>query len=127
MFVYLLITLELGILYTVFWYLYLRDPIQSRRIGGNTWGSYNAAATKGNTEMPAFQYEQNAACASCYMEGGQHTHASAVKAFMVPVCDEMTLDPKTSHYVPLPRKRRTMLAAMIQQFDDCLSEFNVKP
>ena len=127
MFVYLLITVELGILYTVFWYLYLRDPIPARKIGGSTWGSYNPAATKGGIDMSAFKFEQNASCASCYMEGAQHTHSSAVKPFMLPVNDEMTLDPKTNHYVPLPRKRRTMLAAMIQQFDDCLSEFNVKP
>ncbi|MBX9686852.1 MAG: hypothetical protein K2X27_09135 [Candidatus Obscuribacterales bacterium] len=125
MFVYLLISAELAILYTVFWYLYLREPSKNRRIGGNTWGSYHPAAT--NNGANPFALSQGMACAQCYIQGAEHSHdMSAVKPFMLPVHDEMVLDQKTSHYVPLAPRRKTALAAIIQQLDDCFSEFNVK-
>jgi|688.fasta_scaffold286179_2 hypothetical protein len=128
MFVYILITAELAILYTVFWYLYLRSPKQSRRIVGTTWGSYNAADTTGGVDVSGYSLSNGASCAHCYLQGAQHDHnLTAVKPFMLPVHDEMVLDLKTNHYVPSSRKRRTVLAALIQQLDDCFSEFNVRP
>lgn len=39
MLIYLLIAAELAILYTVFWYVYVRDPKPSRVVG-NLWGKY---------------------------------------------------------------------------------------
>lgn len=100
MFVFILISAELAILYTVFWYLYLREPRQARRISGDDWGSYNQATTSDGI--------------------------SAVKPFMVPQYKEMILDLRTNHYVPLPEKRRTMLSFFAQQLDDCMSELNVR-
>lgn len=40
MLAYAIIALELAILYTVFWYVFLREP-QPYRIKGNPWGGYN--------------------------------------------------------------------------------------
>lgn len=127
MFVYILISAELAILYTVFWYLYLRSPKQARRIVGTTWGSYNPADTTGGADASQYALNSAASCAQCYVQGAQHSHMTAVKPFMLPVHDEMVLDLQTNHYVPSSRKRRTVLAALIQQLDDCFSEFNVKP
>ncbi len=125
MFVYLLIASELAILYTVFWYLYLREPRQSHKIAGNTWGAYNGAQSTTNGGDAMFGYEMSAA--PCYMERGQQMQASGVKPFMLPVQDEMVLDLKTNHYVPVNRPHRTVLGALIHQLDSCLSEMNVRP
>lgn len=126
MFIYLLIASELAILYTVFWYLYLREPKQARRIVGNTWGAYNPGATNGGIDASPFGLEMSAA--HCYLQPGlQQPQVNAVKPFMLPVHDEMVLDLNTNHYVPNARPRRTTLGALIQQLDDCLSELNVKP
>ncbi len=128
MFVYFLIASELAILYTVFWYLYLREPKQARRINGSNWGSYHPAATSGVNDASMFAFGGGAACSNCYLETGNNTQElSAVKPFMLPVRDEMILDLSTNHYVPVPRPRKTVLGSLIQQLDDCLSEFNVKP
>ncbi|MBP9090042.1 hypothetical protein KBI23_03375 [bacterium] len=40
MFAYAIIAFELLILYTVFWYVFLREP-QPYRIQGNPWGGYH--------------------------------------------------------------------------------------
>lgn len=125
MFVYILITAELAILYTVFWYLYLRQPKQSRRIVGSTWGSYHPAATS-VADFPAYTAYDVGSSTQCYLESAQASRKSAVKPFMLPVHEEMVLDLRSNRYVPVSRKR-TALAALIQQLDDCLSEFNVKP
>src|SRR5260221_6002736 len=39
MLIYLIIAAELAILYTVFWYVYVRDP-KPYKIVGNLWGKY---------------------------------------------------------------------------------------
>ena len=39
MLIYLIIAAELAILYTVFWYVYVRDP-KPYKITGNPWGKY---------------------------------------------------------------------------------------
>jgi hypothetical protein len=39
MFIYVLIAVELAILYTAFWYVYVREP-RPIRIRGNRWGGY---------------------------------------------------------------------------------------
>ena len=40
MFICLLIAAEFAVLGTVFWYLYLREPISSHTIAGDLWGQY---------------------------------------------------------------------------------------
>ena len=41
MLAYVIIAIELAILYTVFWYVFLREP-KPYRIKGNPWGGYDA-------------------------------------------------------------------------------------
>jgi hypothetical protein len=45
MYIYILIALELAVLYTVFWYLYIRKPSHRERIVGNPWGLYEGVDT----------------------------------------------------------------------------------
>jgi hypothetical protein len=40
MFAYLVIAFELAILYTVFWYIFLREP-KPFKVAGNIWGQYD--------------------------------------------------------------------------------------
>lgn len=112
MFIYLLIAAELAILYTVFWYLYLREPKQARRIAAHNWGNYGRGPiTTG---------------------GGKPHQTHQVRSFMLLGCEEMTLDLESNHYVPVDLSARhgwnkLELAKAIQRIDDALSEFNVKP
>ena len=39
MFAYLVIGFEIAILYTVFWYVFLRE-VKPHRVSGNPWGQY---------------------------------------------------------------------------------------
>lgn len=121
MFVYVLITAELAILYAVFWYLYLRDPLQRRNIVGETWGSYGESAltTCGAEEN---QYQP------CYAQtASQQVESQQVLPFMVPVYDELTLDVRTSRYVPLPRKQANVFSHFVENLDCQLSTLNVRP
>ena len=102
MFLFLLITAELAILYTVYWYLFTRDPKQARRISAENWGSYNVQGTT---------------------DGGA---PNAIKQFMVPAKEEMILDLRTNHYVPLPAQKSNWYSSLLRLLDDCLSELNVK-
>jgi hypothetical protein len=97
MFVFILISCELAILYTVFWYLYLREPKQARRITGDTWGAYG---TKGGAEQ--------------------------VQAFMKVKPEEMMLDLRTNHYVPLPQKQQSLFTTVMRHLDDRMSHLNVR-
>lgn len=51
MLAYVIIAIELAILYTVFWYVYLREP-QPYKIKGNPWGGYSGAPS--GSQPPAF-------------------------------------------------------------------------
>lgn len=44
MFAYVIIAIELAILYTVFWYIFLREP-RPYRVKGNPWGGYDTKAS----------------------------------------------------------------------------------
>ena len=50
MLIYLIIAAELAILYTVFWYVYVRDP-KPYKIVGNLWGKYgDSSITTGGAD-----------------------------------------------------------------------------
>lgn len=51
MLAYVIIAIELAILYTVFWYVFLREP-QPYKIKGNPWGGYSGAPS--GSQPPAF-------------------------------------------------------------------------
>lgn len=61
MFAYLIIAAELLVLYTVFWYIFLREP-KPYRIKGEMWGRYenNALARYFESLEHEFQHEANA-------------------------------------------------------------------
>jgi hypothetical protein len=46
MFAYLVIGTEIAILYTVFWYVFLREP-KPYKVSGNPWGRYSGKAECG--------------------------------------------------------------------------------
>jgi hypothetical protein len=54
---YVIIAIELAILYTVFWYVFLREP-QPYKIKGNPWGGYSGSdghpGTGNHSHSPAF-------------------------------------------------------------------------
>ncbi|HEY9871180.1 MAG TPA: hypothetical protein V6D08_18595 [Candidatus Obscuribacterales bacterium] len=55
MLIYVLIAVELAILYTAFWYVYVREP-RPIRIRGNPWGGYgDAGCTTGGAD-PALPF-----------------------------------------------------------------------
>jgi hypothetical protein len=53
MFAYLIIAFEISFLYTVFWYIFLREP-KPFRVVGDPWGRYDS----GNNQ-PASQFNQS--------------------------------------------------------------------
>jgi hypothetical protein len=55
LFAYLIIAIELAILYTVFWYVFLREP-RPYKIRENIWGNYQEGNRAGSFES---------ACAAC--------------------------------------------------------------
>lgn len=137
MFVYLLIAAELALLYTVYWYLHVREPKHARRIGGNTWGNY------GNLRVTAY----GAGCKACctiklpisadslsysVSERDEYDRRQELKPFMVPDWNEMSLDLKTNRYVPIESHTMSCrvgsrFVRLVQIADDFLSEINVRP
>ena len=53
MLAYLVISVELAILYTVFWYVFLREP-KPYRIKGNAWGAYDGPAQETDASIKKF-------------------------------------------------------------------------
>src|SRR5579884_3953454 len=87
MFVYLLIVAELGLLYGVFWYLYVREPRASKRINAQMWGRY---------DMP-LEYQE----AQAY-EHGECEECRRHEQMLAAVRQEYMLDQHTNHYVQVP-------------------------
>jgi hypothetical protein len=56
MFVYLLIGLELALLYGVFWYVFVREP-KPYNVNGDMWGSYAGTGNGDNVSHNHFQSE----------------------------------------------------------------------
>lgn len=69
MFAYLIIAVELAILYSVFWYVFIREP-KPYRVAGNLWGTYDRARESfttgdigghdGSIDDPSIYYAMNA-------------------------------------------------------------------
>lgn len=117
MFVYLLIAAELTVLYTVFWYLFLRDSKAGHRIKGSTWGSYEGAFLDecADPTLPLAH-----ACA-CTPEMPYHVHDSAKEQRQ-----EFVLDKVTNHYVPI-NESGSVLVRMANSIDRTFSQLNVRP
>lgn len=115
MFVYLLIAAELAVLYTVFWYLYVREPKVERRISGHLWGTYqdSPAALQADPTLPFLRHQDGE---SIYGYGEPSSEGTA----------EYVLDIKTNHYVRV-QAGHGLLDRMAQSLDGTFSQFNVKP
>jgi hypothetical protein len=111
MFVYLLIAAELAVLYTVFWYLYLREPTDNRRISARMWGSYdNDDLEQADPTLP------------------EVVRFGIKDLYDMPKvqCPEYVLDHKTNRYVQA-EESQGVIKRMAAQVDRRLSRLNVKP
>ena len=115
MFVYLLIAAELAILYTVFWYLYLREPNGSGRIKASMWGNYEKSWRLENSD-PGLSLMHACACAP---EQTYHAANSAME-------NELIFDQHTNHYVPV-EESGSVLVRMANSIDRTLSQLNTRP
>ncbi|HEY9792978.1 MAG TPA: hypothetical protein V6D22_21430 [Candidatus Obscuribacterales bacterium] len=113
MFVYLLIAAEFAVLYTVFWYLYIREPKSERRIKAQMWGSYEEASSAHRAD-PTLPFIRHYDAHSIYDE------AYAVDAY------EYVLDQNTNHYVRAQRGGG-VLHRMAEVVDGTFGQLNVKP
>ena len=123
MFFYVLIAAELTMLYGVFWYLFLREPTHLRSIGAETWGMYPQYREALKNGFKGSQLKGT--CEQYFVEVAQED--SSNRPVMLPVYDEMTLDLRTNHYVPVPQKQQTIFGRFIDDLDGQLSNLNVRP
>jgi hypothetical protein len=68
MFAYLLIGIELAILYSVFWYVFVREP-RPYRINGSIWGSYESGVpgfASQDVDTLVLEHKQNAEQNVCF-------------------------------------------------------------
>lgn len=118
MFVYVLIVAELAVLYTVFWYLYVRKPECKKNISSDLWGSYDTAMHN----EPAMLYApiSDHANADAYF-------MRARDEFQVAMASEFKLDQKTNRIVAIDHQGASLLEKMAAKIDKTLSQLNVKP
>jgi hypothetical protein len=113
MFVYLLIAAELAVLYTVFWYLYVREPQEKRRISANLWGTYEESLVDGRVD-PTLPF-------LCHHEEEHQIYQGAYPAQV----RQYILDLSTNHYVPVV-ENATMLNRVADSLDRTFSQLNIK-
>ncbi|MBA3856520.1 MAG: hypothetical protein C0507_06365 [Cyanobacteria bacterium PR.3.49] len=96
MFAYLIIAAELLVLYTVFWYIFLREP-RPYRIKGEMWGRYdnNALARYFESLEHELRQESNASAAYSHSEyewltslDGSHMNRLQTLAISKPICPQ---------------------------------------
>ena len=122
MFFYVLITAELALLYSVFWYLFLREPTHSRRVGADTWGMY----PQYRTALKDAGYRNQQQNIAPHFVEVPHTDPSA-QPVILPVYDELTLDLRTNRYVPVPEKQQNIFGRIVDTVDGQLSYLNIRP
>jgi hypothetical protein len=98
MFVYLLIAAELGVLYTVYWYLFLYEPQSAHKIsaGNRLWGRY---------ERPVDYLDE------------------PDEPFADELASDYILDLRTNHYVRISRQAR--LECLARQIDRAFAQLKV--
>ena len=73
MFAYLVIAIELAILYSVFWYVFVREP-KPFKVGADMWGTYDQG------DLPFTKYDATANVYSQELHGlasrAHHNHSS---------------------------------------------------
>ena len=123
MFVYLLIAAELAVLYTVFWYLYVREPKHKRHISANMWGTYDEPMTRDGADptLPFVQGSYEHQLYEAYCRGELSAEASNSE-------EEFIWDVATHHYVPVSKLRTPALfGQMAAKLDQTFSQLNVRP
>lgn len=113
MFVYLLIASEFVVLYTVYWYLYVREDKVNRRISANMWGSYHHAAND-HCPDPTLSFVRHQDVFDIYTE-----------AYATPTY-EYVLDQTTNHYVRV-EPGAGLFGRVTQGIDRGFSRLNVRP
>ena len=103
MLAYVIIAIELAILYTVFWYVFLREP-QPYKIKGNPWGGYSGSGSA--PQPPAFANPQTSfvqpAASPC-----EANRNAIYQEWNVPTCGRPTQDlPCDSDHNELIRSQR---------------------
>lgn len=73
MFAYLIIAAELAVLYTVFWYIFLREP-RPMRIKGEMWGRYETNALARYFESLEHEFHQETNASSAYSQENNWLH-----------------------------------------------------
>lgn len=73
MFAYLIIAAELAVLYTVFWYIFLREP-RPMRIKGEMWGRYETNALARYFESLEHEFNQETNASSAYSQENNWLH-----------------------------------------------------
>ncbi len=131
MFIYLLIAAELAVLYTVFWYLYIREPQCHHRIEGNLWGRYESALPQSSADpMLPFATGHDGNGLS-YVPGFARGEADWKKQFAAAYrpSEEFVLDQITNHYVVQRNalQGRSLILRMAVMLDNTLSQLNVRP
>ncbi|HEY9786851.1 MAG TPA: hypothetical protein V6D17_15785 [Candidatus Obscuribacterales bacterium] len=104
MYAYLIIAAELLILYTVFWYVFIREP-KPYKIRGNPWGHYDGAH-----EICHHECEHAHVHVTCYHRVNRDAHSDEVK--------QVELRSVGGNFVKLP-------CAHLQHQFDCTSGFKV--
>ncbi len=73
MFAYLIIAAELAVLYTVFWYIFLREP-RPYRIKSEMWGRYESNALARYFESLEHEFKQETNASSSYSQENNWLH-----------------------------------------------------
>ncbi len=73
MFAYLIIAAELAVLYTVFWYIFLREP-RPMRIKSEMWGHYETNALARSFESLEHEFNQETNASSAYSQENNWLH-----------------------------------------------------
>jgi hypothetical protein len=121
MFIFLLIAAELAVLYTVFWYLYVRDPHHKKNIRGNLWGTYDAPE---NSDINPFAYPRDD-YGLAYLKACEQELDCITPLYST---DEMILDRETNRYVTVHRfETRSSVMQFLSKLDRALSHLNVRP
>ena|SRR5688572_2390071 len=127
MFIYLLIFAELAVLFTVFWYLYVREPKCNHRIKGVLWGAYDD--DEFYTTYGAGRQHNNVQ----NQDETAHRYASVPESeWSLPshlLQEELVLDPVKNRYIPIGSadEGHSFLVRLAMRLDRTLSQLNVRP
>lgn len=116
MFIYMLICAELALLFTVFWYLYVRQPGCNHRIRGDMWGDYDENYQR-EVSQSWRQWDDCSQFSVPLDEADLPTWQGH---------DELVFDRRSGHYVTEAEIQGPALVRLAVQLDRTLSRLNVR-